>query len=188
MPLKISIIIPSFNQGPFLEETLETIFAQENVDREILVFDGGSTDQTVEVLRRHDARLAYWESTPDRGQTHAINKGLARMSGDVWMYLNSDDLLVLGALSTVERIFADPSVMWVGGSCENFDSSGLIGGIRVGPAVRMKDYLTPWESTSICLSVFRFLLHEAQGFRKNWLLRGNLQLFDGHRILLSCHL
>ena len=143
--MKISIIIPSFNQGPFLEETLESIFAQENVDREILVFDGGSTDQTVEVLRRHDARLAYWESTPDRGQTHAINKGLARMSGDVWMYLNSDDLLVPGALSAVKRIFADPSIMWIGGSCENFDASGSIGGIRVGPAERMKDYLAPWN-------------------------------------------
>ena len=143
--MKISIIIPSFNQGPFLDETLESIFAQEDVDREILVFDGGSTDQTIEVLRRHDARLAYWESAPDRGQTHAINKGLARMTGDVWIYLNSDDLLVPGAFSTVRRIFADPTIMWVAGSCENFDSSGSIGGVRVRPTLRRKDYLAPWN-------------------------------------------
>ena len=143
--MKISIIIPSFNQGGFLEETLESVFVQGGVEREVLVFDGGSTDQTLEVLRRHDTYLDYWESRPDRGQTHAINKGLARMSGDVWMYLNSDDLLVSGALATVSSIFADPSVMWVSGWCENFDESRIVGSVRPGPAARMKDYLAPWN-------------------------------------------
>jgi glycosyltransferase involved in cell wall biosynthesis len=143
--MKISIIIPSFNQGAFLEETLESIFVQGEVEREVLVFDGGSTDQTVKMLRRHDTRLTYWESRPDRGQTHAINKGLARMSGDVWMYLNSDDLLAPGALARVSRIFADPSINWVSGACETFDSTGIVGGVRPGPAAAMKDYLTPWN-------------------------------------------
>jgi len=143
--MKISIIIPSFNQGVFLEETLESVFMQGGVEREVLVFDGGSTDETLDVLRRHDTRLDYWESGPDRGQTNAINKGLARMSGDVWMYLNSDDLLVPGALSKISHIFADPSVVWVSGSCENFDASGIVGGVRPGRAVRIKDYLAPWN-------------------------------------------
>jgi glycosyltransferase involved in cell wall biosynthesis len=146
--MKISIIIPSRNQGTFLEETLASIFVQGGVEFEVLVFDGESTDQTVEVLRRHDTRLAYWESKRDRGQTHAINKGLARMSGDVWMYLNSDDLLVSGALATVSSIFANPSVMWVSGSCETFDTTGIVGGVRPGPAARMKDYLAPWNRAS----------------------------------------
>ena len=146
--MKVSIIIPSFNQGEFLEQTLESVFAQDAVEREVLVFDGGSTDRTIEVLRRHDARLDYWESRPDRGQTHAINKGLARMSGDVWMYLNSDDLLAPGALAAVSRAFLDPSVMWVGGLCETFDESGIIGAVQPGPATRMKDYLAPWNRPS----------------------------------------
>jgi glycosyltransferase involved in cell wall biosynthesis len=143
--MKISIIIPSFNQGRFLEQTLASIFVQGGVECEVLVFDGGSADRTVEVLRRHDTQLAYWESKPDRGQTHAINKGLARMSGDVWMYLNSDDLLAPGALGTISRVFADPSVVWVSGRCETFDESGGVGGVQAGPAVRMKDYLAPWN-------------------------------------------
>jgi glycosyltransferase involved in cell wall biosynthesis len=143
--MKVSIVIPSFNQGEFLEQTLESVFAQDAVEREVLVFDGGSTDQTAEVLRRYDSRLAYWESKPDRGQTHAINKGLARMTGDVWMYLNSDDLLVPGALAMVSDIFADPSVMWVSGACETFDDTGIVGGVRPGLTARMKNYLAPWN-------------------------------------------
>jgi glycosyltransferase involved in cell wall biosynthesis len=146
--MKFSIIIPSRNQGPFLEETLASIFVQDGVEFEVLVFDSGSTDQTVDVLRRHDKRLAYWESQPDRGQTHAINKGLTRMSGDVWMYLNSDDLLAPGALAAVSRAFLDPSVMWVAGFCEVFDDSGITGAVQPGPATRMKDYLAPWNRPS----------------------------------------
>ena len=146
--MKISIIIPSFNQGAFLEETLASIFAQGGIECEVLVFDGGSTDQTVEVLRRHDKNLYYWESTPDRGQTHAINKGLARMSGDVWMYLNSDDLLLPGALATVAELFADRSIMWVAGECDIFDTNGIIGDVRPGLMARAKDYLAPWSRSS----------------------------------------
>jgi glycosyltransferase involved in cell wall biosynthesis len=143
--MKISIIIPSFNQGVFLQEALQSIFAQQGgVERQVLVFDGESTDETLEVLRRHDRDLDYWESTADRGQAHAINKGLARMNGDVWMYLNSDDLLASGALATVSRIFLDPSVMWVSGSCKIFDKTGIVGSVQPSPAVRMKDYLASW--------------------------------------------
>jgi GT2 family glycosyltransferase len=70
------------------------------------------------------------------------------MTGDVWAYLNSDDLLVPDALATVSGIFADPSVMWVSGLCETFDSAGIVGGVRPAPAVRMKDYLAPWNRAS----------------------------------------
>jgi glycosyltransferase involved in cell wall biosynthesis len=146
--MRISVIVPSFNQGDFLEQTLESIFMQSGAELELLVFDGGSTDQTVEILRRHERRLSYWESEPDRGQTHAINKGLARMSGDAWVYLNSDDLLAPSAIATVSRIFADRSVTWVSGLCENFDESGLIGGVLPGPVGRMKDYIAPWNRSS----------------------------------------
>ena len=98
--MKISIIIPSFNQGPFLEDTLRSVFAQEyDAAFEALVLDGGSTDGTLGILQRYAGCLNYVESVADRGQTHAINKGLARMTGDVWMYLNSDDLLAPGSSS-----------------------------------------------------------------------------------------
>jgi GT2 family glycosyltransferase len=146
--MRISVIIPSFNQGDFLEQTLESIFVQSGAELEVLVFDGGSSDQTVEILKRHERRLSYWESQPDRGQTHAINKALARMSGDAWMYLNSDDLLAPGAIAAVSKIFADRSVMWISGLCENFDESGIIGGVLPGPVGRVKDYIAPWSRSS----------------------------------------
>ena len=147
--MKISIIIPSFNQGPFIEDTLRSVFSQENgAAYEVLVMDGGSTDGTVDILRGYADCLAYVESVADLGQTHAINKGLARMSGDVWMYLNSDDLLAPGALARVAQGFADPKVMWISGACENFDSTGPIGAVRVARVERMKDYLAPWNRRS----------------------------------------
>jgi glycosyltransferase involved in cell wall biosynthesis len=146
--VSISIVIPSFNQGEFIEETLQSIFMQEGAEYEVLVFDGGSTDETTDVLNRYSERIAYWESAPDRGQSHAINRALERITGDVWMYLNSDDLLAPGALATVSQGFADPNVVWISGACENFDETGIIGGVKPGPVQRMKDYLAPWKRRS----------------------------------------
>jgi glycosyltransferase involved in cell wall biosynthesis len=143
--MKISVIIPSFNQGEFIEETIQSVLAQTVPEVEILVFDGGSTDGTIDVLCKYESRLAHWESAADRGQTHAINKGLARMSGDVWMYLNSDDLVTPGAFSEVLRAFSDQSLMWLGGACANFDDQGERGGVVPRPVESAKDYLSPWN-------------------------------------------
>src|SRR5262249_34289660 len=93
-------------------------------------------------------QIVYWVSAPDRGQSHAINRGLERITGDVWMYLNSDDLLAPGALARVTQGFADPNVVWISGTCENFDPTGIIGGVSPGPVQRMKDYLAPWKRPS----------------------------------------
>jgi glycosyltransferase involved in cell wall biosynthesis len=145
--VRISIVIPSFNQGEFIEETLQSIFTQEGAEYEVLVLDGGSTDETTDVLKRSSEQLVYWVSAPDSGQSHAINKGLERMTGDVWMYLNSDDLLVPGALAAVANYFADSSVMWVAGGSSNFGNAPL-GGVNPGPAHAAKDYLAPWNRRS----------------------------------------
>jgi len=103
----ISLITPSFNQAQFLGQTLESIFAQRYPRLETLVFDGGSNDGSVDVLRQYQDRLSYWVSEADRGPAHAINKGLARASGEVVGWLNSDDLLAEGALAEVGRAFAE---------------------------------------------------------------------------------
>src|SRR3954447_24553027 len=80
---KISIITPSFNQAAFLEQTLLSVLNQGYPNLEYFVIDGGSTDGSVDIIRRFAARLAYWESERDRGQVHAINKGLERVTGDI---------------------------------------------------------------------------------------------------------
>lgn len=102
--MKISIVIPSYNQAPYFRETLESIFSQNDPDLEVLVFDAGSTDGTLEILREYDSKLR-WVSRPDKGQTDAINQGLLQSSGDILCYLNSDDILLPESLQTVRSYF-----------------------------------------------------------------------------------
>jgi glycosyltransferase involved in cell wall biosynthesis len=102
----ISIVTPSYNQAVFLERTIRSVLAQGYPRLEYIVQDGGSTDGTVDILRHHAASLVHWESAPDRGQAHALNKGFRHATGDILAYLNSDDLLIPGALAKVARFFA----------------------------------------------------------------------------------
>src|SRR5437870_10778600 len=105
LPL-ISVVTPSFNQAPFLEHTLYSVASQDYARTEHIVIDGGSTDGSVEIIQRHARQLRHWVSEPDRGQSHAINKGLAMASGDVLAWLNSDDTYLPGALKEVGGVFA----------------------------------------------------------------------------------
>ncbi len=100
-PMLISIVVPSYNQAAFLEETLLSLISQDHPDKEILVLDGGSTDGSVEIIRRHAHHLAYWCSEPDGGQAQAIANGMKRARGDLIGWLNSDDVMLPGALSRV---------------------------------------------------------------------------------------
>ena len=141
---RISVIIPSLNQGEFIESTLRSVTDQEYPNLELIVMDGGSHDGTAEVLKRHASQITFWESTVDRGQSHAINKGLARATGDVWCYLNSDDLLAPGSLARVGSLFRDPAVQWVGGIAVIFDERADRGTVTPQEPKSQKEILTPW--------------------------------------------
>jgi hypothetical protein len=111
--MKFSIVTPSFNQNPFLERCMASVLAQE-VDLEYIVLDGGSTDGSVETIRRRAARLAYWRSRPDRGYADALNEGFSRAGGEILGWLNSDDMLTPWALRAAESVFrALPKVEWI---------------------------------------------------------------------------
>lgn len=103
---KISIVIPSFNQGKYIEQTIKSIIDQSYKNVEIIIFDAGSTDGTIEVIKKYDKQISYWISEPDCGQAHAINKGLAKCNGDIFNWLNSDDFLEPGALQIIAETFS----------------------------------------------------------------------------------
>src|SRR6185312_15779847 len=93
---RVSIVTPSYNQGQFIEETIRSVLLQGYSNLEYIVIDGGSTDNTVEIIKRYEPWLSYWVSEPDAGQTNAINKGFAVATGEIFGFINSDDLLVQG--------------------------------------------------------------------------------------------
>jgi len=123
-PPRITVITPSFNQGRFIEETIKSVLDQDYPDLEYIVMDGGSKDNTVEILRKYEPRLK-WVSERDRGQSDAINKGIGKATGDIIAYLNSDDHYEPGALEKVARFFVkNPEKVWVTGRCRIIDTDG----------------------------------------------------------------
>jgi len=103
---KISVVVPSFNQGQYIEDTLTSVLDQGYPDVELFVFDGGSKDNTVEILRKHDRHITFWVSEPDKGHADAINKGLRRATGQLLAFLNSDDFFLPNALHYMAQAYA----------------------------------------------------------------------------------
>jgi glycosyltransferase involved in cell wall biosynthesis len=110
---KISIITPSYNQGKFIEETIRSVLAQNYPNLEYIIIDGGSTDETIEIISKYGKWISYWESEPDNGQSHAINKGLIKCTGEIVNWLNSDDYYTPGALFDVASKFMDDPTLQV---------------------------------------------------------------------------
>ena len=102
---KISLVTPSFNQGSFIEETIRSILLQGYPNLEYIVMDGGSTDETVEIIRKYEPWISFWVSAPDGGQVDALNRAFPKTTGEILNWVNSDDLLLPGALFTVAELF-----------------------------------------------------------------------------------
>ena len=121
----ITIVTPSYNQSGFLEQTIRSVLEQDYLNIEYIVMDGGSTDNSLEILRRYADRLEYWESIADRGQAHAINKGLRRAKGEILGWLNSDDVLLPGTINRIAAAFGEhPEVDVIYGRIERINERG----------------------------------------------------------------
>ncbi len=111
---RISIVTPSFNQGQFLEETIQSVLSQDYPNLDYVVMDGGSTDGSAEIIREHASRLTYWQSRPDAGHYHALNEGFAHTDGEIMAWINSDDKYCPWTFSVVAEIFTHfPEIEWM---------------------------------------------------------------------------
>jgi glycosyltransferase involved in cell wall biosynthesis len=139
----VSIVVPSYNQGPFIAETIRSILDQDYPHKEVIVVDGGSTDNTLQVLRSFSE--IRWVSQKDKGQTHAINKGLLASRGEIVAYLNSDDIYRPGALRAVVDVFqSEPDTRIVVGNCDYIDGASKIIGHLKARCDSIQDLVRYW--------------------------------------------
>jgi glycosyltransferase involved in cell wall biosynthesis len=111
---KISVVTPSYNQGEYLEKTMLSVLDQEYPNLEYIVIDGGSTDKSLKIIKKYSSKLHYWQSKKDKGQSDAINQGFNRSSGEIMLWINSDDVLLPGSLYFIASVFsAFPEIRWL---------------------------------------------------------------------------
>jgi glycosyltransferase involved in cell wall biosynthesis len=133
---RVTIVTPSYNQAQYLEETIRSVLDQGYQDLEYIIMDGGSTDGSVDLIRRYEERLAYWVSEPDGGQADAINRGFERATGQILAWLNSDDTYEPGAIRAVVDAFrARPEARLVYGEGWYIDPAGQ----RIRPCKFVRD-------------------------------------------------
>lgn len=139
---KISIVTPSYNQGQFIEETIRSVLLQGYPNLEYIIIDGGSTDNSVEIIKKYSSWLTYWISEPDQGQSHAINKGFEKATGEIYAWLNSDDKYLLGAFKSVsEWAVANPGTGAFAGSAQRIDRNGRVVFERRPPGLSFEEIL-----------------------------------------------
>lgn len=143
---RISIITPTLNQAGFIEQTISSVLGQGYPDLEYIIIDGGSTDGTVDLIRKHERHLAYWISERDAGQSNAINKGLKRATGDIIAYINSDDYYLDGAFERVAVAYREnPDVDLLHGRCRIVDQFGAKVDQRIGSIENYNEILDLWD-------------------------------------------
>lgn len=158
----VTIVTPSYNQARFLEETILSVLDQDYPNIEYLVIDGGSTDGSVEIIRKYEDRLAYWVSERDQGQSHAINKGFQRANGEILAWLNSDDLYCPGAVRTVvDFLLSHGDVALVYGRADLIDSGRAI------------VHQIPWEDFDLrtCIARHRYPIPQPAAFFRRETIR-----------------
>ena len=137
---KISIVTPSYNQAQFLERTILSVLNQNYPNLEYIIIDGGSTDGSVEIIKKYEKYLSYWVSEKDRGQSHALNKGFEKANGKIFAYLNSDDLYLPNVLKIISKYFNQNEWDIIYGHSYVIDASDNINNLSVALPFRLKEY------------------------------------------------
>jgi glycosyltransferase involved in cell wall biosynthesis len=167
---KLSIVTPSFNQGEFLEETIRSVLLQGYPNLEYIIIDGGSTDDSVEIIRKYSPWLHYWVSEPDTGQSNAINKGFKRATGSLYGYINSDDFYEPRAFKTIAHAFTKPEKPeLLAGDCIVFNGSIIKRTFKAWWPNHIGHLLKPFGSTFAQPAAFwtRDIYEQVGGFNEN---------------------
>lgn len=162
---RISIITPSYNQAEFIERTILSVLNQNYPNLELIIIDGGSSDGTVQIIKRYAKYTSFWVSEPDRGQADALNKGIAKATGEIIGWQNADDIYFPGALHSVADAFErHPGLALLSGNIASIDSEGSV--LKVSKYVRPTFYSLAYEgfvlSSQACF--WRRSVHQVEGY------------------------
>ena len=157
---KISVVTVNLNHAQGLTKTLESVRAQTFRDVEQIVVDGGSTDGSVEIIKKYEKYLAYWQSKPDGGQYAAVEEGFRRSTGEILTWINSDDMLLPGALRKVAAIFLNrPDVQWITGKVCLLEADGTIHYAALAPVF--------WNRARYLAKDYKYIQQEGSFWRRH---------------------
>jgi len=189
---RVSIVTPSFNQGQYIEETIRSILLQNYPNLEYIIIDGGSTDNTVEIIRKYEPWIAYWVSVADRGQSHAINKGFERCTGDLVNWICSDDMLCKNALFNLGRSLTNiGQTLYIGKGIRIDQTSKVLNGINpssIRNIINLLDIKNYWRKSNSIMQQSCFYplkkvkksgyLNESNHYTMDYELWGRLLMAD----------
>lgn len=156
---KISIVTPNYNQAEFIEETILSVLGQNYKNLEYIIIDGGSTDGSVEIIKKYEKYLTYWVSEPDAGLYHALQKGFDKATGEVMGWINSDDKLHVNSLQVIAEVFGSfEEVKWLTGCVSGYDENG-----RTISVVSSKK----WSKYHFYISDYKWIQQESTFWRKS---------------------